>query len=142
MVGVLGDDESFRLRVCRTTRGGRPLRGYYPNKVFIAHDQVQLEQHLEDACQSLKKNQIKPMFGLYCQVRRSQREIGEEDNNRERNEIAAARLARQTVLQEQPHSGHIPESLAFAQLGYGAGHSGQSGRFKERVTAPRSSYAM
>ncbi|KAL2285910.1 hypothetical protein FJTKL_07403 [Diaporthe vaccinii] len=90
--GILGKNDTFRVKLGRETRDGRPLQSNFPSgagALWVSSDQYQTEDYLE----GLSRMEIKE----YCRVRQHQLDRGERPENRDNNRRLAIEEARTRV---------------------------------------------
>lgn len=89
VVGILGQNDMFRVKVLRETRDGRYMDGNFPTgagALWIHYEEVVFEPHLEH----LTRNEVKE----YCRVRQYQLDQGETTEEQETNKLKAVEDAR------------------------------------------------
>ncbi|KAK4190211.1 hypothetical protein QBC35DRAFT_449600 [Podospora australis] len=89
VVGILGSNGTFRLKVSKETRSGKHYRGNFPSGaggLWIQWDDCVLEPHLKH----FSRNELKE----YCQIRQQQIDAGETPDQRKNNELEARDVAR------------------------------------------------
>lgn len=90
--GVLIGTDSFRVKVARQTRDGRPRDGNYPvgpGALWIHYDKVFLEPHLR-ACS-------RPEVKEYCRIRLEELQVKETEQERIANDLKAVARAKEVV---------------------------------------------
>uniref|UniRef100_A0A8H7K5I5 Uncharacterized protein n=1 Tax=Bionectria ochroleuca TaxID=29856 RepID=A0A8H7K5I5_BIOOC len=90
--GILGRNDVFRVKLVRETRDGRYVDGNFPaapGALWVAYDEVIMEPHLR----LLARPEIKE----YCRVRQYQIDQGETSEEKEKNEVKAAKEAQARV---------------------------------------------
>ncbi|KAL2160395.1 hypothetical protein VTH06DRAFT_1568 [Thermothelomyces fergusii] len=94
VLGVLGGNDMFRVKLTRETRDGRTVIGNFPNgagALWIHWDEVEFDPHL----QGLSRNEVKE----YCRIRQRQLDLGEAPEEVAENETKAVLEAQQRVAQ-------------------------------------------
>ncbi|EWZ77610.1 hypothetical protein FOWG_17992 [Fusarium oxysporum f. sp. lycopersici MN25] len=90
--GILGQNDSFRVKLVQETRDGRFVDGNFPTgagALWIAYEEVAFEPHLR----SLARNEVKE----YCRVRQWQIDCGETAEEKTANETKAVYEAQARV---------------------------------------------
>lgn len=93
VLGILGANDMFRVKVTRQTRDGRPVLGNFPvgaGALWINYDEVEFEQHI--------RHLSRPEMKEYVRVRQRQLDEGETPPQRHENETAAVYEAQARVL--------------------------------------------
>lgn len=94
VLGVLGGNDMFRVKLTRETRDGRTVIGNFPNgagALWIHWDEVEFDPHLK----GLSRNEVKE----YCRIRQRQLDLGEAPEDVVANETKAVLEAQQRVAQ-------------------------------------------
>ncbi|KAK3906121.1 hypothetical protein C8A05DRAFT_12147 [Staphylotrichum tortipilum] len=105
VVGILGANDMFRVKLTRETRDGRPLIGNFPQgagALWIHWEEVEFEPHLR----RLTRNEIKE----YCRIRQFQLDRGEAPEDRVANETQAVFEGQQRVARHLSLTG-LPSHL-------------------------------
>ncbi|KAK4120874.1 hypothetical protein N657DRAFT_665928 [Parathielavia appendiculata] len=111
VLGILGANDMFRVKLARETRDGRTVVGNFPSgpgALWIHWDEVEFEPHLAN----LSRNEVKE----YCRVRQHQLDLGEAPAERTANEIKAVYEAQHRVAQSLATGIPIRGSNDFAPL--------------------------
>ncbi|EXK24143.1 hypothetical protein FOMG_19119 [Fusarium oxysporum f. sp. melonis 26406] len=90
--GILGQNDSFRVKLVQETRDGQFVDGNFPTgagALWIAYEEVAFEPHLR----SLARNEVKE----YCRVRQWQIDCGETAEEKTANETKAVYEAQARV---------------------------------------------
>lgn len=122
--GVLGENESFRVKVVRQTRERRFLDGSYPSAPsirWVYSDKIEFESHLK----GLNRQGLKE----YCRVRQYQLDQGETSAERIENETKAvyeAQLRTGTTPHRQHQNVTVP---AFTVSSEGDDNERLNGRY-------------
>ncbi|VDB88234.1 Bgt-2917 [Blumeria graminis f. sp. tritici] len=90
--GVLGGSDSFRVKVARQTRDGRPRDGNYPlgaGALWLNYEKLVLEPHLRTCS--------RPEVKEYCRIRQEQLRFKETEKERKSNELNAVTRAKQII---------------------------------------------
>ena len=93
VLGILGANDMFRVKVTRHTRDGRPVLGNFPvgaGALWINYDEVEFEQHI--------RHLSRPEMKEYVRVRQRQIDEGEKAAQRQANEATAVYEAQSRVL--------------------------------------------
>jgi hypothetical protein len=88
VLGILGMNDMFRVKLLRQTKSGEFFEGNFPvgaGALWIGYEDVQLEDHIAN----LNRNEVKE----YCRIRQSQLDKGETPEEAEANQLYAAREA-------------------------------------------------
>ena len=104
VVGILGANDMFRVKLTRETRDGRPLIGNFPQgagALWIHWEEVEFEPHLR----RLTRNEIKE----YCRIRQFQIDHGEAPEDRVANETQAVFEGQQRVARHLSLTGLPPQ---------------------------------
>lgn len=112
ILGILGHNDMFRVKVVRETRDGRAVHGNFPTgagALWVHLEEVVLEDHLK----GLERAEIKE----YVRIRQFYMDRGELPENRALNEAVAVANARRRVaagFKNGPTAGVPEPSLASA----------------------------
>lgn len=112
ILGILGHNDMFRVKVVRETRDGRPVHGNFPTgagALWVHLEEVVLDDHLK----GLERAEIKE----YVRIRQFYLDRGELPENRALNEAVAVANARRRVaagFKNGPTAGVPEPSLASA----------------------------
>ncbi|CRJ90185.1 hypothetical protein BN1708_009336 [Verticillium longisporum] len=93
VLGILGTNDMFRVKVVRETRDGRYVDGNFPvgaGALWIQWPEMEPEPHLKD----LSRTEVKE----YVRVRQYQIDRGETEAQKVRNETHAVYIAQQRVM--------------------------------------------
>jgi hypothetical protein len=93
--GVLGTNDTFRVKLVRHTRDGRYLDGNFPpgpGALWIQYNEVDFDPHLRN----LNRDEVKE----YCRIRQRQIDSGEHEDDRIDNETKAVYEAQQRVARQ------------------------------------------
>jgi hypothetical protein len=94
VIGVIGANDMFRVKLTRETRDGRSVIGNFPSgagALWIHWDEVLFDPHLR----KLSRNEVKE----YCRVRQHQIDLGEVPEQRVANETKAVYEGQRRVAQ-------------------------------------------
>ncbi|KAK4101075.1 hypothetical protein N658DRAFT_79202 [Parathielavia hyrcaniae] len=111
VLGILGANDMFRVKLARETRDGRTVVGNFPSgpgALWIHWDEVEFEPHLAN----LSRNEVKE----YCRVRQHQLDLGEAPEERAANETKAVYEGQQRVAQSLATGIPIRSSSEFPPL--------------------------
>ncbi|KAI1003243.1 hypothetical protein K3495_g4960 [Podosphaera aphanis] len=103
--GVLSGVDSFRVKVARQTRDGRPRDGNFPTgagALWIHYDKVVLEPHLRTC--------TRPEVKEYCRIRTAELRCKETEKERKVNEARAVVRAKEIVSGVTPKTNGNTES--------------------------------
>ncbi|KAK0385918.1 hypothetical protein NLU13_7093 [Sarocladium strictum] len=111
VLGILGMNDMFRVKLLRQTKSGQFFEGNFPvgaGALWIPYEDVQLEDHISD----LNRNEVKE----YCRVRQSQIDKGESTDEVEGNQQLAAREAKNRAAILYSHKplppGAVPRGIS------------------------------
>ncbi|KAL1896767.1 hypothetical protein Sste5346_004400 [Sporothrix stenoceras] len=93
VMGILGANDMFRVKVTRETRDGRSILGNYPQgagALWIHYDEVEFEKHI--------RHLSRPEVKEYVRVRQRQIDEGEKPSERSANEAKAVYDAQARVI--------------------------------------------